>query len=745
VLLIFSGAAGQPLQWVSKGVGGGGALFSPGFSPNNPAEMYVASDLAALFHSTDLALTWSVVDFRQIQANRGCNVQFTSDPSILYCLNFKQDARVPYKSADGGSSWNRLASDPTNGEAYSLFVDPVNPRRVVISDFTRVFFSNDGGSSFSLKYQTADQSAGIHLGGAFFDLDNIFVGSSKGLLVSPNGGMNFFLADNGGIPGGESIFSFAGAKQNGIVRLYAVTLLAPSVFAGVLIESESTAYKGIYSLDWGQANWISRGSGIPANHFPSFVAAASSNISTVYVAGGDDREFPVIYKSVNGGAAWQSVLLTSNNQNVFTGWAGTGGDRDWSYGGAALGLAVAPNDPNRVAYTDLGFVHLSTDGGASWRQAYVQSADQNPRGAPIPKGKSYHGNGMENTSCWWLTWSDPSNFFASFTDIRGIRTIDAGNSWSFQYSGHTLNTMYQAIRHPESGVLYAATSSVHDIYQSTYLMDSRIDGAPNRAGRVLFSTDKGATWQVLHDFGFPVIWVAADPNRSNRLYASVIHNGEGGIYVSNDINSGGVSSWRKLANPPRTEGHPFNIVVLNDGNIVATYSGRRAGDPLNFTASSGVFVSGDDGATWSDRSAPGMLYWTKDITINPHDGGQNTWYAAVFSGWGGPSNGLGGLYKTQNRGLIWSRVFASDRVESCTINPKDPNEMYLTTEQQGLWYTGNLTSSFPAFTEVASYPFLHPVRVFYSPVNNNEIWVTSFGNGLRAGGQGVITRLRRRP
>src|SRR5687768_1672573 len=83
-LLISAGTAAQPLQWFSKGPGGGGAMFSPSFNPNNPAEMYVASDLAALFRTRDVGSSWSVVDFRQLQANRWSKIQYTSDPAILY-------------------------------------------------------------------------------------------------------------------------------------------------------------------------------------------------------------------------------------------------------------------------------------------------------------------------------------------------------------------------------------------------------------------------------------------------------------------------------------------------------------------------------------------------------------------------------------------------------------------------------------------------------------------------------------
>ena len=45
----------------------------------------------------------------------------------------------------------------------------------------------------------------------------------------------------------------------------------------------------------------------------------------------------------------------------------------------------------------------------------------------------------------------------------------------FNYSGHTANTSYRVVR-LANGTLLAATSNIHDIYQSTYLTDARLDG-----------------------------------------------------------------------------------------------------------------------------------------------------------------------------------------------------------------------------------------------------------------------------
>jgi hypothetical protein len=174
---------------------------------------------------------------------------------------------------------------------------------------------------------------------------------------------------------------------------------------------------------------------------------------------------------------------------------------------------------------------------------------------------------------------------------------------------------------------------------------------------------------------------------------------------------------------------------LKDGTLVCTYSGRRAGDPQEFTGSSGVFYSTNSGTSWIDRSAPNMDYWTMDLVVDPNDTAQNTWYAGVYSGWGGPPNGLGGLYVTTNRGVAWTGLNNGDgnSFSSCTFNPLNSNELYITTETEGLLFSSNINSTSPTLTQVASYPFVQPERVFFNPYNASQIWVTSFGNGIRVG------------
>jgi hypothetical protein len=712
-----------PVNFIPLGPGGGGAFFGPSVNPYNPDDLWIGSDMSDLFHSTDFGRTWDTVDFRVLGGgSQPGRMEFTADSRVRYALN----GSVPARSLDSGATWTSIPPDPYSQSVYCLYADPSSTNRLIVSDYSTLKISLDCGATYRDCFTSND----LLIAGAFWDGQNIYVGTRAGLVASTDGGSSFHLANTPGIPGTEAMVSFTGAKEGGTLRFFCITLGSGDVYPGVQ-GSDYGNYHAIYRLDGGAGSWTPVVNGV-ASTLPFFVAMCRTNISIAYAGGSDGLGQPVVLKTVNGGALWSQVMQCSGNANVATGWTGddSGGWnwKKWSFGECAMGFTVCQSDPGRVVISDYGFMHVTTNGGASWRQAYDWQGCENPAGSMTPKTNFYTGCGAEDTSSWWLSWFSSNVMFCSFTDMRGMLSTNGGKSWMSPMS-LALNSTYQTVAHPNNGIVYAAESSVHDMYAwDRYCQDSSIDGG---SGAILYSTNAGATWATLKNLGRPIVALALDPNNPNRLYASMVNSASGGVYRTTNLNAGTSATWSKLAVPPRAMGHPYNIRVLNDGTIVATYSARIVSN--DFQKSSGVFVSTNDGASWLDRSSASLQCYTKDITIDPYDPAQNTWYASVWGEWGS-SSGLGGLYLTTTRGVSWNRITANLRsVCSCSISPVNSNEMYVTTEDQGLWYSTNRMAASPTFTAIAGYPFQFPTRVFFNPYDTNEVWVTSFGNGMRLG------------
>lgn len=730
----------QPSTWQVRGVGGGGSLFYPTINPANDNEFYIACDMSQLFHSSDFGNSYTQVPFTKLQVGNMSTYEFTSNSNIAYCIANDGNINYAVRTIDGGNSWATIPGDPLPGDdVYAIRADASVPGRLLLDYYGAIYFSRDTGKTFSLVRNAANSGAGITMAGAFFDGNNIYIGTNEGVLYSSNGGTSFTLLATTGMPATEAIFSFAAAKVGAVTRFFCISANAPDIYNGIFPWDYWGFAKSVYSLDVGTNVWTPRMTGINiSNDFVMYVGMAKNDINTVYLAGSDGTTGGnMVLKTSNAGTNWSKVFLTNNNQNIRTGWSGFNGDRGWGYGESCFGIAVAPNNANKVLFGDFGFVHCSSDGGINWKQAYVNSADEHVANAPTPQKQYYNSIGLENTTVWQLHWQDANNMFACFSDINGIRSTNGGLTWSFDFTGHTANSMYRIAKHISNNTMFAGTSGIHDMYQSTRLQDAILDAA-DAGGKIIYSTNNGAAWQLLHQFNHPVFWVATDPNNANRIYASVIHygggTGQGGIWMTNDLNNLGASTWTQLPAPPRTQGHPASIVVLNDGKMVCTFSGRRTAAGA-FTNSSGVFIYNPANNTWSDVSHADMQYWTKDIVIDPSDPTQNTWYVSVFSGWGGAPNGTGGLFRTTNRGASWTKLTGTqfDRVTSITFNPANLNQAYLTTETQGLWVSTNMNNATPTWSLVSSYPFRQPERVFFNPYNVNEVWVTSFGNGLKMG------------
>ena len=234
LLLCASHLYAQPAAWSSRGVGGGGALFSPSINPANNNEFHVACDLSAVFHTTDYGAHYQIVHFAALQGGHHSKVCYTNTPGLLYCVRYANDQVLPVKSTNGGATWITLPGNPDDSEeTFSIWVDFDQPNRVVIAYYGQIYFSSNSGNTFSPVHTALSNGSGCLIGGALFDGNNIYLGTNDGVLTSADGGNSWTIANISGIPANERIFSFAAAKSGNTTRFFCLTGDAGDVYVGL--------------------------------------------------------------------------------------------------------------------------------------------------------------------------------------------------------------------------------------------------------------------------------------------------------------------------------------------------------------------------------------------------------------------------------------------------------------------------------------------------------------------------------
>src|ERR1043165_3559898 len=187
-LLFTTVLLSQPSSFSSRGIGGGGALFACSINPANNSEYYIACDMGELFHTINFGISYSQVHFTQVVGGHNSKVCYTSTSGLLYTISYAKDQILPMKSTDNGLTWSKLSGNPDDSEeTFSIDVDYNNPSRVIISYYSELYFSSNGGTTFT-NIHSGSSSTGTTVGGVFFDGNNIYIGTYDGVLVSANGG-----------------------------------------------------------------------------------------------------------------------------------------------------------------------------------------------------------------------------------------------------------------------------------------------------------------------------------------------------------------------------------------------------------------------------------------------------------------------------------------------------------------------------------------------------------------------------
>ena len=130
--LLFSSVimAQALIDWLSRGMGGGGAVYAPGISPFDPDEAWLSCDMSVISRTSDFGITWRTVGFDTLIGKRNSTVNFTNHPDTM-CVEAADrytSKNYPKRSSDGGNTWAIIPSDSYWGTygSFRLFANQKN-------------------------------------------------------------------------------------------------------------------------------------------------------------------------------------------------------------------------------------------------------------------------------------------------------------------------------------------------------------------------------------------------------------------------------------------------------------------------------------------------------------------------------------------------------------------------------------------------------------------------------------------
>jgi len=631
-----------------------GRVNSVAVSPANSSLVLVGSSTGGIWRSTDGGDSFVPVSDNQVDLAVGSLAFSKSNPSTAYAG--MGDTKAGYlgsgvlKSTDEGKTWVRVSNDslPSPGSISKLEIDPANPDRVYVAQYSRVagskvtssgvYVSVDGGVNWNRVLGGAPRDVVIDPG----DSRVVYAGLSR---IDKDADPDFGLyrsTDSGSTWGNVFTAQYDLTKRRDF--RVAVSPANPRViyayFGGFVGSSLDARLRA--STDAG-ATWTDRSLDTVDTAqlgYNTYLAADPRDALTLYVGSRD------VFRSTDGGESW-----TNLTRNFYD----SGGGFQYAPGGSAThtdqhALAFSPANPSEFYVGNDGGVSKTTDNGNTFRSLNATLTLTQFIGIslhPTNPAISYGGtqdNGTQQRSAdskWYEVLSgdgghavinplDPSVVFMTY--VRGdiYRVVNDGQTLDLQIgSDATFGEFFQSPRisfYPPfvgNGVDATLYFGTWRLFISTNLGDSWF--APSG----FLDLTKGIT-----DKGQDALSAIAVA-RSNT---SVIYTGsaQGRAMVSTN----GGQSWADVTGglPDRS----ITSIAVDPSNPSIAYltvSGFNTGH---------VFRTTNTAATWTDVSGSVPNVPASALLVDPSD--PNTIYVGTDIGVFRSTTG-GNDWRSFNRGM----------------------------------------------------------------------------------------------
>ncbi len=418
-------------------------------SRSNPDIVYVVSETAdkgELWRSDDAGASWQTV-------SRDRNINFRP----FYYADIRVDPQHPntvyalagslYKSEDGGRNFARIGT-ATHGDHQAMWIDPVNPNRILLGDDGGFQISYDAGRTFDILnnipftqfYNVAyDLQVPYHLCGGLQD-NGTWCGPSQ----TP-GAPGTTRPEWQNVGSGDGFF--------GVPDLTDPELVYNNLQGGVisLTNRRTGASWGINPYPGGigsSGQWMA-----PQKYrfnWNAPIVLAPQDPKTVYYGGN------VLFRTRDYGHSWEVISpdLTTNDKakQQSSGGKIVTDNTAAEFHCTIISIGPSPVDPGVIwAGTDDGNVQVTRDGGKTWTNTVKAMAGLAPH-AWINKVEASHfdaGTAYVSASHWQD--GDYAPYF--------YKTSDFGKSWTKITSGLPSRGWSHVIREDPKvrGLLYAGT------------------------------------------------------------------------------------------------------------------------------------------------------------------------------------------------------------------------------------------------------------------------------------------------
>ncbi len=360
------------------------------------------------------------------------------DPNTVYVMNVDF-----HRSTDGGRTFNKV--DVPHGDNHGLWIDPMDPNRMIAVNDGGATISVDGGKSWTREdnqptaqfyHVITDNRFPYYVYGSQQDNSTVAIAS-----MSDDGAID--RSDWYPVAGGEAGYIavdprntnivYGGEYQGQITRFDKSTEQAKEIGIYPVVQDAMGAAVQEHRFQWTAPIVISP-------HDPN----------TLYHGG------EAIFKTTDGGMHWQAISpdLTRNDKSKqqVSGGEITKDDTGTEYYDTVFSIAESPLQAGQIwAGTDDGLVQLTRDGGKTWNNVTPKELPEWGTVSLIEASPFDAGTAYVAVDRHRLDDLKPYAF----------KTTDYGKTWTAIVKGIPEGSFVRAVREDpkKKGLLYAGTET----------------------------------------------------------------------------------------------------------------------------------------------------------------------------------------------------------------------------------------------------------------------------------------------